>query len=50
MGQAFVTTGTGRFLPNLAFLSFVDRGLDSILLIEAHMYTVSLLIIPSDMS
>lgn len=43
----------GRFLSNLAFsivIMFVDVGLDSFLLIEAHMYTVSLLIIPSDVS
>lgn len=48
----FITTGTASFVSNLAFsfvIMSVDGGLDSFLLIEA-MYTVSLLIIPSDMS
>lgn len=51
--SVFVTAGKANCVSNLAFsfvIMSVDWGLDSFLLIEAHMYTVSLLIIPSDMS
>lgn len=49
-GKSLQLQGRDIFFQILLFLSFVDRNLDSFLLIEAHMYTVSLLIIPSDMS
>lgn len=51
--SVFVTTEVANFLSNVAFSFFivsVDGGLDAFLPTEAHMYTVSLFMIPSDMS